>query len=202
MSPRPQPADTRPADDPVGVVLAGGASRRLGRDKAKLIVDGESLALRTAKRLQSVVAEVVIADNGRGLVPGWTSLTDVLCRGPAGGILGAARKNPGRPLLVLACDLPSVPAELLAELTRQPAAAWVVPRWRRGVEPLCALYRAGAVEALRDLVARGSAAPHLLAHIEGLDVRYLEGDALKRFGRPEEMFFNLNSPADLERWES
>jgi molybdopterin-guanine dinucleotide biosynthesis protein A len=33
-----------------------------------------------------------------------------------------------------------------------------------------------------------------------LAVRYLEGEALRRFGEPEEMFFNLNTPGDLARW--
>ena len=51
-------------------------------------------------------------------------------------------------LLVLACDLPRVPAGLLAALTHPAAADWSVPRWRGSIEPLCALYGPAALAAL------------------------------------------------------
>ncbi|HLY78444.1 MAG TPA: NTP transferase domain-containing protein, partial [Caulobacteraceae bacterium] len=142
----------------VGVVLAGGASRRMGRDKAALAVDGETLAARAARRLLGVCPRVAIADGGRGLVPGLPCLPDAPGAGPAAGILGAARAWPGHSLLVLACDLPRVSEALLRELVRRLPAAeggeagdapdapdapdadhagaaadpdWVVPRWER-----------------------------------------------------------------------
>src|SRR5262245_2895316 len=129
-----------PASSAVGVVLAGGSSQRMGRDKALLTVGGASLPARTAERLAAVCAEVAVADRGRRLVPDFPSLSDGPGRGPAAGILGAAAAYPGRPLLVLACDLPGVPAALLAELARSAACDLAIPRWRRGVEPLCAFY--------------------------------------------------------------
>jgi len=200
------------APDTVGVVLAGGASRRMGRDKAALAVDGETLAARAARRLLGVCARVAIADGGRGLVPGLPCLPDAPAPGPAAGILGAARAWPGHPLLVLACDLPRVSEALLRELMRRLPAAeaaeagatadpdWVVPRWERGLEPLCALYRPAALAALAAAVERGIAAPHRLAEAAGLRVRFLEGERLRRCGEPAELFLNLNTARDLERW--
>jgi molybdopterin-guanine dinucleotide biosynthesis protein A len=230
------------APDTVGVVLAGGASRRMGRDKAALAVDGETLAARAARRLLGVCARVAIADGGRGLVPGLPCVPDAPAPGPAAGILGAARAWPGHPLLVLACDLPRVSAALLRELVRRlpvaeaveagdagdageagvagtagdPGAAagsiaaadagaaadpdWVVPRWERGLEPLCALYRPAALSALAAAVERGIAAPHRLAEAAGLRIRFLEGERLRRCGEPADLFLNLNTADDLERW--
>jgi molybdenum cofactor guanylyltransferase len=214
------------------VVLAGGGSRRMGRDKASLRIGGETLAALAARRLLAVCAPalVAVADGGRGLVPGLPSLPDGPGQGPAAGILGAALAWPGHPLLVLACDLPGVPAALLAELARgervepggasepgeiaraaSPEAAeaagaaggaddWVVPRWERGLEPLCACYRPAALAALAAAVERGIVAPHRLAETAGLRVRYLEGRRLLRFGHPADLFLNLNTPLDLERW--
>jgi molybdopterin-guanine dinucleotide biosynthesis protein A len=210
----------------VGVVLAGGASRRMGRDKAALAVDGETLAARAARRLLGVCPRVAIADGGRGLVPGLPSLPDAPAAGPAAGILGAARAWPGHPLLVLACDLPGVSEALLRELTRRPPFGdaldagdagnagdatdafadpaadpdWVVPRWERGLEPLCALYRPAALAALAAAVERGIAAPHRLAEAAGLRVRFLEGEPLRRCGQPADLFLNLNTARDLEHW--
>jgi molybdopterin-guanine dinucleotide biosynthesis protein A len=188
----------------VGVVLAGGASRRMGRDKAILSAGGETLPARAARRLLGVCARVVIADGGRGLLPDLQSLPDGPGAGPAAGILGAARAWPGQPLLVLACDLPRVPATLLAELAGgsglQAEADWVVPRWERGLEPLCALYRPAALAALAAAVARGVTAPHRLAEGAALAVHYLEGERLRRFGPPAELFLNLNTESDLALW--
>jgi len=197
------------APETVGVVLAGGASRRMGRDKAALAVDGETLAARAARRLLGVCARVAIADGGRGLVPGLPCLPDAPAPGPAAGILGAARAWPGHPLLVLACDLPRVSEALLRELVRRLPAGdagtaadpdWVVPRWERGLEPLCALYRPAALAALAAAVERGIAAPHRLAEAAGLRIRFLEGERLRRCGEPADLFLNLNTARDLERW--
>ncbi|HEV7508216.1 MAG TPA: NTP transferase domain-containing protein [Thermoanaerobaculia bacterium] len=183
---------------PVGLVLAGGESRRLGSDKARL--EGAALPLDAMERLAAVCAEVAVADRGRELVPGRRSLADGPGRGPAAGILGGAAAYPGRPLLVLACDLPRVPARLLAELARSAAADWVVPRWEGGLEPLCAFYGSGTLAILAARVREGRFSLHDLAIEAGLTVRYLEGEALLRFGDPGEIFFNLNTPGDLARW--
>jgi molybdopterin-guanine dinucleotide biosynthesis protein A len=186
----------------VGVVLAGGASQRMGCDKALLAVGGANLPAMAAERLAAVCAEVAVADRGRRLLPYLLSLQDGPGRGPAAGILGAAAAYPGRPLLVLACDLPGVPAALLADLAGSTACDFAVPRWRGGVEPLCALYGPAALVVLSENVGGGLHAPHLLAGDGRLAVRFLEGDLLPRFGPPEEVFLNLNTPEDLERYAS
>lgn len=196
------------AGSPVGIVLAGGASRRMGRDKAALAVpagaDSPTLARRAADRLAAVrpeLAEIAVADRGRGLLAGLPSLPDGPGAGPAAGLLGAARAYPGRPLLALACDLPGVPAALLAALAAfRGDCDWAVPRWAPGrAEPLCALYGPAALAALERRVAAGRLDLQGLAE-EGLRVRWLEGTELAVFGPVEEVFCNLNTPEDLERW--
>ena len=188
---------------PVGIVLAGGASSRMGRDKTRLALSDGTLPELAARRLAAVCAEVAVADCGRGLLrdllPDLPTLADGPGRGPAAGILGAAAAYPGRPLLVLACDLPRVPAGLLGELARPATADWTVPRWQRGFEPLAALYGPAALAALARRVERGLLALHRLAE-EPLAVRVLEGEELARFGDPQEIFLNLNTPEDWERY--
>ncbi len=196
-----------PRPDVAGVVLAGGASRRMGRDKAQLEVAGASLGEHAARRLAAVAAEILVADGGRRSVPGRRSIADGPGAGPAAGILAAAELCPGRDLLVLACDLPLVPPALLERLARPTVADARVPRWQaaaRGpcVEPLCALYRPAALARLAARVAAGGPASRALAlhRLFGdLEIRYLEAEELRRFGPPEEVFLNLNRPADLER---
>lgn len=188
---------------PVGIVLAGGASTRMGRDKARIELRGETLAASAARRLAEICSEIALADAGRGLLPGVLSLSDGPGRGPASGLLGAARRFPGRPLLALACDLPRVPVALLAELARSPGEMespvdWAVPRWERGSEPLCALWGPRALGRLAARVERGLHALWSLTE-EDLEVRWLEGELLASFGDPGEMFLNVNTPEDLAR---
>lgn len=182
----------------VGLVLAGGASRRLGQDKATLVAGGETLAARAARKLATVCTRVAIADRGRRLLADWPSLEDGPGEGPAAGMLGAARAYPGHPLLVLACDLPEIPEALLAALARESGTDWAVPRRHGHLEPLCALYGPAALAALADSVAAGILAPHRLAGIPTLAIRFL--DDLARYGDPDRMFLNLNDPSDLARW--
>lgn len=180
----------------IGVVLAGGASSRMGRDKALLVIDGETLAARAARRLGGVCAEVIVADAGRGALPGHVSVADGPGRGPAAGILGAAAARPGHPLLVLAVDLPRVPVPLLLELARQ-GFDLALPRWTGGIEPLCAFYAPAALAILGERVARGRLDLHSLADEPGLRVRWLEEAEIRRLGEPRELFLNLNRPEDL-----
>lgn len=195
-------ARARGGAGPVGVVLAGGASRRLGEDKALLAADGMSLAARAAGKLRAVCPEVAVADGGRAVVPGLPSLPDGPGRGPAAGVLGGAAAYPGRALLVLACDLPEVPTALLAELLVSGKGDWVVPRWDGRLEPLCALYRPAALAALARRVSAGEHALHRLLQEPRITAELVEGDSLARFGPPTRLFLNLNTPEDLARWRA
>ena len=177
----------------------------MGRDKARLPLGDASLVERAAATMERVTSEVLIADRGRRLTASYRSVPDGSGRGPAAGILGAAQIRPGRDLLILACDLPAVPIGLLRLL------AWMgttdetagcdacVPRWSRGIEPLCALYRPAALAALADEVAAGRFALHSLLCAGHLAVRTVEGEELAAFGSPEHLFLNINTPQDLAR---
>lgn len=182
---------------PVGVVLAGGASSRMGRDKALLVLDGETLVARAARKLAAVAGEVLIADRGRGYLPGYPSVEDGPGEGPAAGLLGAAGARPGRALLALACDLPEVPEALLARLAAGGGFDWVVPESERGLEPLCALYGPAALAALARRVGAGRLALNGLAEEPGLRLDRLGARELARFGAGARLFANWNRPEDL-----
>jgi molybdopterin-guanine dinucleotide biosynthesis protein A len=181
----------------VGVVVAGGASSRFGSDKALAMLDGETLVERALRALREVCEEIVLADAGRGLVGGVDSVPDGPGHGPIAAVLGAARHRPGRALLVLACDLPLVPAALLRRIVGEPGD-WVVPRHAGGLEPLCALYRPPALETLAANQRRGVDALHRLADVVK-SVRYLDADSIADLGDPRHLFANVNTPDDLRR---
>ncbi len=181
----------------IGVALAGGGSRRMGRDKALIERNGRPLLDHALARLDAVCPEVVIADAQRRYRPTRTSLADGPGAGPAAGILGAAAQFPGRPLLVLACDLPNVPVALLAHLTTH-REDWVLPGLGDHLEPLVALYRPAALAALHRRVTAGHLALHRLVEEKGFTLRKLGCEELRPFGDPRQIFHNVNRPRDLD----
>ena len=91
-------------------ILAGGESRRMGRDKAQLAVGAETLLERTARVALEVCPSVMVV--GRARPDGWP-LPDVLFlrddapgQGPLGGLVTALKYTHGKPVVLLACDFP------------------------------------------------------------------------------------------------
>lgn len=116
-------------DQILGVVLTGGASRRMGRDKATLDVLGRPLVDRAVRALRGVDIETVVAVGGEG--EHISSASDVAWiadqwpgEGPLGGIVSAARwainaEPKYSDLVVLACDLPFVSSEAICGLLNE-----------------------------------------------------------------------------------
>lgn len=104
----------------VGVVLCGGASSRMGTDKALLGSPGAPLAIRVADAIAGAGAGEVVLVGGNGdrlsgLGRSWVP-DEVPGAGPLGGLATASRRFPGTELLVCACDLPRLTTEALVPL--------------------------------------------------------------------------------------
>ncbi len=102
-----------------GVLLAGGRSRRLGRDKAGLLWQGRTLLEHQRAQLQAAgAARVVVSGDypDAGAVP--DTVSDL---GPVGGLMAVAATLEDGPLLVLPIDMPRVSPALLAALAQAPA---------------------------------------------------------------------------------
>ena len=189
-----------PPPDLRGLVLAGGRSERLGRDKAALLIDGEPLLARAVAALSGVVSDVRIAVRpdqlDESLRRRFALLPDVAEGiGPAAGILAAHRLFPDAAWLVLACDMPGVTRYMLATLVGQrditrPATAFQAPT--DGLpEPLCAIYEPATLTRFRRQVeAGGNLSPRSWLVAERPALLAAPGaDALS----------SINTPADLDR---
>ncbi|MGA2879161.1 MAG: molybdenum cofactor guanylyltransferase [Bryobacteraceae bacterium] len=137
-----------------GFVLAGGASKRMGQDKALLPYRGTTLVEHVAKIVKEAAGSVtLIGDPDRLGHLGLAVFPDELpgC-GPASGIYTALRITETDWNLVVACDMPSVSAELLGELLRRAETAernCVTAMGPYGQpEPLCAVYHRRCLPAL------------------------------------------------------
>ena len=169
-----------------GLLLTGGASRRLGQDKATLLLDGERLCDRAA-RLLSAVADPVIE-----VGPQRTALDAVREDPPGQGPLtamaaGAAALPAGTPAIVLAVDMPRVTVDLLRALAEHPADGCVVPVAGGHRQTLCARYSVDALMAAPQLVAQGARA--MAALLDVVPVTELPFDA--------DLFADIDTPDDL-----
>ncbi len=180
-------------------ILAGGAGRRLGAGtgaKAAVELAGRPLAsypVATARR--AGLAPVIVAKAETPLpelgCPVLTEPTEP--RHPLVGVITALERF-AEPLVVLACDLPLLPPELLTELSHRRArfAMPVDPH----PQPLVARYTPGLLPRLRAALA---AEERLVAVARSLGGDALGAAELRGYGDPEAMFANVNNRDDLRR---
>jgi cyclic pyranopterin phosphate synthase len=148
----------------VGLVLAGGRGRRMGRPKGSLVHEGGTLASRAAAALARVADEVLVATapHDPNPAPGFPAIEDgpPAGRGPLAGIASGFAARPGADLLVLACDYPRVETDLLRALAARAAAIEAdVVLLADGAgrdHPLVAVWRSTAAAAVERSVALGS----------------------------------------------
>jgi molybdopterin-guanine dinucleotide biosynthesis protein A len=185
-----------------GVILAGGRSRRMGRDKALLSVDGRTLVEIVADRLREAGADPLLVVTkaperlGHLARVGLRVVEDALPSGHplAGAYTGLLHAN--GPSFVCACDMPFLNSALirfLAELAN--GADAVVPRHGRGYEPLHAVYTPACLDAMRRCVARHDATTGFLADVR---VHVVEEADVRRFDPHLASFENVNTPQEFE----
>ena len=138
---------------------------------------------------------VVVAKRGSQLPPlDCPVVTDAEAAShPAAGILAALNAGHGRPAVVIACDMPFVPAPLVGFLAGLEAPA-AVPRIGGRLQPLLARYEPSATTVLEAAIGRGDPMHEAVA---GLDPLVLETEDVARFGDPERIAFNVNDRHDL-----
>ncbi len=197
------PASLRPL---LGAVLAGGQSRRFGRDKIAVEVEGVPMVLRAVRALEALCDDVVLVSS-RDVPDSWGTVIpdDRPGLGPLAGIEAALRHGAERnaaAVFILAADLPHVGPEIVAAVTAgltpasdsaPPLAAAASRHGQPDFEPLCAAYDIQCAEVVTRLLDGGERAARAL--VEAVDGR-------KIVLTPEEaraVSANVNVPADLDR---
>jgi molybdopterin-guanine dinucleotide biosynthesis protein A len=178
-------------------ILAGGASRRMGRDKAALDAGDGPLLERCARLGLGLGLPVLVV--GRERPAGWPLpevrfVTDrVPGQGPLGGLVTALEL--ASPLLAIACDLPRLDDEclrwLLAEGTRLPLADGLITTDTGGIEPLFACYSAHCLTTARAHLAAGQRAMH----------RLVEAGDFRRVAIPAHLLPRLADVDTPEDWD-
>ena len=193
-----------------GAVLAGGAASRYGGvPKGLLAVGGRRILDRVVDSVQAVTGALPLlianAPGASAWRPDLKTIPDARPGlGSLGGIYTAVTAVP-EPVLCVAWDMPFVPQGLLGALIDGSKAGSYdafLPEssGRRGLEPLCAVYGPACGPAIERRLETGD----LKAISFHADVRVgiLSLAQVRGFGDPDELFFNVNTPDDLQRAEA
>jgi molybdopterin-guanine dinucleotide biosynthesis protein A len=182
------------------IVLAGGRSRRMGRDKARLPVGTTILVERIIGRLAPAVDQVIVAGGSFPDLDGVRLVADdEPGAGPLTGIAAGLRALPGEVGWVVACDLPDVDprvGELLFALAADVDA--VVPRPGARPEALCAVYHRRLVPRIERMLAAGE--HRVRALLEESRVSYVDAPELRNVDPELRSFRNLNTPEEYRAW--
>ena len=181
-----------------GLLLAGGRSSRLGRDKATLVVGGQFMWERQIALLRSAGASPIFISTRRS--PDWAPadarvvLDAAPSRGPLSGLTAALAATQTSHLLALAIDLPAMTRQHLCKLlSLAGTGAGVVPKQEDRFEPLCAVYPKAALELAQAALARADASLQAL-------VRNLVAQGLVKeypvTSTESGLYRNVNEPAD------
>ncbi len=184
-----------------GLILAGGKSARMGRNKALIKVGGQSVIQRVADVVSDCCSHVMVVCSSeddysflgvtviRDLEPG---------HGPFMGLYSGLVRMETERALAVGCDMPYIKPELaryLAELSDH--SEIVVPRIQGFYEPLFATYSKACIDHAKELLESREKRIRML--YERMETRVMEETEIKKFDPDLDTFINLNFPGDLEK---
>ncbi len=186
-----------------GFILVGGESRRMGTDKSRLMLEGESFVERVARELAAVTASVSIVGNNTAEIQinlpiGVARVPDIYPRwGALGGLHAALSASRSDWAMVVACDFPFVTRDLFRRLAGlredfeavAPIQSDLIP------QPLCTLYRVQACLAQAEhLINSGERKP--IALLQSVRTRWVPFGELTDLTGSAHFFDNINTPED------
>lgn len=182
-----------------GIVLAGGRSRRMGRDKAALVWEGQRLVDRAVATLTAACDDVVVAAGERRIdglaVPSVPDQPRGI--GPLGGLAGGLAAVDREIAWVLAVDMPTPDVELFRRL----AAHWagepaIIPSAGGSPQPLHAVWSTDAAPAVT-VLARAGVRSVVDAAVQ-LGARVLDDVETAALVDHDRWAWNVNRPSDLQ----
>lgn len=202
-----------------GIVLAGGASRRMGRDKAWVELNGQPLIVRVVNALRQVCDEIVIvANSGAPFVAlGARVVGDEFPdKGSLGGLYSGLNAVRNDLAVAVACDMPFLNPDLLnflillssdddviipggAEIQHpdlgKPERQDTAKKW--SLHPLHAVYRKTCLEPMHAAIARNDL--RMIAFHDAVRVRIVKPSEIETFDPHHSSMWNVNTPEELKR---
>lgn len=183
---------SRKASSMSGIVLAGGASRRMGQNKAELKLAGKTLLQHQVDKLHRLgILDIMLSGADCPPLPGVRVIPDEYTgKGPLGGLHACFQAAQNRSCLVIGVDTPLVPVSALKHLCRCHRKGVTVLRHGEREEPLIGVYDSSVASSISKLMDMGKYAVCALQDaVPWNDFDYLG---------PEELLVNCNTPEDFD----
>ena len=184
--------------DITGVILVGGKSRRMGRDKAFLDVAGKPLFERVLEVFRKSFDRIVLVGDREERFAAYSLpvLPDIYPGSSLGGLYTGLYHAATEHVFVSSCDLPFPNADILRHLcSLKDGFDAVVPSTKYGYEPLFALYAKSCLGPIRELLDSGDFCAY--AWYPQVRVRYVPYEELAHLDRDGRAFMNVNTPDEF-----
>lgn len=183
-----------------GVILAGGKSSRMGRNKALLPMpdaqDGPRMIDRVLAVMNSLFSRVVLSVHHTGDFPG-INVPEVVDRypeaGPIGGISSVLESGETQ-IFCVGCDMPFLKPDLIRYICDFSDRDAVVPVWRGRPEALHSLYSIALLPYFQDAIAANRF--KITDSFSEVHVKYIQDKEIKKFDPEGKSFSNINTPDD------
>ena len=186
-----------------GIIMAGGKSSRMGKNKALLMIGGETVIERIVSELKKTVSEIIIVTNSfeeyrfLGLPMVSDQWQDM---GPVAGIHAGLNASNTEKNLVVACDMPFISSqlgEILLNLLDENQAA--VPIISGQLHPLFAAYRKDALDEVTQSIQKQEL--RIRQFLKNIKTKLVTEADLQNstYICEEKHFFNMNHPEDFEK---
>jgi molybdopterin-guanine dinucleotide biosynthesis protein A len=185
-------------EDCAALILAGGDSRRMGQDKAALVLDGKTLLQRVSAAMQQIFPKVIVSvRQPRSGVELPQVCDEQASSGPLAGLVAGLAQADTPWVFAVACDMPFVTEAVVIHLAAlRNGFQAVVPVVGGYNQPLAAFYAASALEAMRASLVAGDKS--LRGALEKLKVRYVSEAELRECDPHLRSFFDLDTPQDFQ----
>jgi molybdopterin-guanine dinucleotide biosynthesis protein A len=184
-----------------GVILAGGKSLRMGRDKAFLELGGTAVIERVISALGGITERLIIVTDDPLKYAGYglETASDIY---PGVGVLGGIhtglsymREDSG---FFCACDMPFINPDLVKFIIeKRGRASAAVPRVGGELEPLFAVYSKNCLKPAEDAIKAGE--KRIISFFDNIKVKEIPEAEIKSIDPDLLSFMNLNTPEDLKR---
>lgn len=181
-----------------GIILAGGKSSRMGRNKAFLEWQGRPLIERSLQILRPIFSEIIISTNNPELYSeyGEKTVSDV-CRdqGPLGGLQACLREARYDTSFFVACDMPLLEPEVIRFLAGfKGKELAIVPKIADGLHPLHAFYHRDCLPIIEKRLEAKRL--KLIDIFQDFPVRYVYEEEFQEFPQIKRILENINTPQD------
>lgn len=185
-----------------GIILAGGKSSRMGKDKSFILFSGRPLIEVLIDKISPLFKDLIIVTNKPYLYQKYDIRTEVDIvkdSGPLAGIYTGLVSSRDSYNFIFACDMPFLNQDLIQYMVEETKGGdydVVVPEYKGRLQPLCAIYSKKCIEPIENELSRNNL--KIRDFLQYVKVRVINEKEISRFISSQSLFANINTPQDIQ----